>query len=133
MTTQTGTPANPRPRRIWQWADVRQRNLGMYAYILNRITGIGLVVYLYLHLGILSMLTQGPSAWDPFIELARSPLFLMLDVILFAGMLIHGLNGIRVTLNGFGVAVSAQKALFIGLMVVAAVGIVVGAITIFSK
>ncbi len=131
MTTLPGTPA--RPRRIWQWADVRRRNLGMYAYLLNRVTGIGLVIYLYLHLGVLSMLTRGPSAWDPFIEIAKSPLFLTLDVILLIGMLIHGLNGIRITLNGFGVAVSAQKALFIGLMALAALGAVGGAFLIFTK
>lgn len=131
MTTQSGTSL--RPRRLWQWADVRRRNLGMYAYLLNRITGIGLVVYLYLHLGVLSMLTRGPSAWDPFIEIAKSPAFLTLDVILLVGMLIHGLNGIRLTLNGFGVAVAAQKALFVGLMALAALGAVVGAFLIFTK
>jgi succinate dehydrogenase / fumarate reductase cytochrome b subunit len=133
MTTQSEISAPLRPRRIWQWADVRRRNLGMYAYLLNRITGIGLVVYLYLHLGVLSMLTRGPSAWDPFIEIAKSPAFLTLDVILLVGMLIHGLNGIRITLNGFGVAVSAQKALFVGLMALAALSAVVGAFLIFTK
>lgn len=133
MNTQPGVSAPPRPRRVWQWADVRRRNLGMYAYLLNRITGIGLVIYLYLHLGVLSTLTRGPSAWDAFIEIAKSPAFLTLDVILLVGMLIHGLNGIRITLNGFGVAVEAQKALFVGLMALAALSTAVGAFLIFTK
>lgn len=104
----------------------------MWAYALNRITGIGLVVYLYLHLAVLGLLAGGPQAWDSFIELARSPLFLALDVLLIAGLLIHGLNGLRVILTGFGVALRAQKALFVGLMLVAAVALVASGIKIFG-
>jgi succinate dehydrogenase / fumarate reductase cytochrome b subunit len=127
------TPLQPsRVRRAARWADVRHRGLGMIAYVLNRITGIGLVVYLYLHLAVLSLLAGGPSSWDPFITLARSPLFLALDVILIAGWLIHGLNGVRVTLTGFGVGVGSQRVMFIGLMIVAIAGLIVMALMVFG-
>ncbi len=122
-----------RPRRVWQWGDVRRRNLGMWAYVLNRLTGLGLVVYLYLHLVVLSTLTRGPEGWDPFVALAKSPAFLLLDVVLLAGLLIHSLNGIRVTLNGLGLGVGGQKPLFLGLMAVAAVAAALGAWLIFTK
>ena len=104
-----------------RWFDVRRRKAGMWAYALNRITGIGLVVYLYLHLGVLSMLIRGQSAWDSFVALARSPFYLALDVILLAGILIHGLNGLRLAFTGLGFSVGAQKALFIILMVIGAI------------
>lgn len=119
-------------RRVAQWADVRRRGLGMWAYTLNRITGIGLVVYLYLHLAVLSLLATGPDAWDTFVAIARTPAFLVLDVILLAGLLIHGLNGIRVTLNGFGVGVKAQKWMFAGLMLAALVALIASALKIFE-
>ena len=120
-------------RRAAQWGYVRRRGLGMFAYTLNRITGIGLVVYLYLHLVVLGMLAGGPSAWDPFITLAKSPAFLVLDVILIAGWLIHGLNGLRITLTGFGIGVRSQKAMFVGFMTVAVIGIVAMALAVFAK
>jgi len=120
-------------KRAAQWADVRGRGLGMWAYALNRLTGLGLVVYLYLHLVVLSQLTKGPSAWDGFVALARTRLFLTLDVVLLAGLLIHGLNGLRVTLNGFGLGVRSQKTLFIALMAVAAIALIVGAVMIYGK
>lgn len=116
-----------------RWFDFRKRRLGMYAYILNRVTAIGLVVYLYLHLAVLSLLAGGGSAWDPFITIARSPWFLMLDAVLLAGLLIHSLNGLRVALVGFGVGVNAHKAMFVGLMVIAAVVFAVGVILIFTS
>jgi succinate dehydrogenase / fumarate reductase cytochrome b subunit len=81
---------------------------------------------------ILSMLVQGPNAWDYFVNIALSPPFLALDVFLLAGMLIHGLNGIRVGLVGLGLVASRQKALFIAVMVIAAFVALVGALRIFG-
>ena len=115
-----------------RWFDVRRRKAGMWAYALNRITGIGLVVYLYLHLGVLSMLIRGQSAWDSFVALARSPFYLALDVILLAGILIHGLNGLRLAFTGLGFSVGAQKALFIILMVIGAIILLVAGLKIFA-
>jgi succinate dehydrogenase / fumarate reductase cytochrome b subunit len=104
----------------------------MWAYALNRLTGIGLVVYLYLHLGVLTLLARGQSSWDSFVSLARSPYYLALDVLLLAGILIHGLNGLRVALTGFDIGVRAQKTLFGILMLVAAVALVAAALKIFG-
>ena len=115
-----------------RWFDVRKRKLGMWAYALNRITGIGLVVYLYLHLAVLSLLTHGPGSWDAFVSLARSPYFLTLDVILIAGALIHGLNGLRVALTGFDIGVKAQKSFFVILMLVAIVALGTAAFIIYG-
>jgi len=119
-------------RRAGRWFDVRRRKLGMWAFALNRIACIGLVVYLYLHLVVLSTLSRGPGAWDAFISLVRQPYFLVLDVILLAGILIHGLNGLRVTLTGFDVGVKKQKALFSVLMLVAVVALSAAALKIFG-
>ncbi|HEV2581675.1 MAG TPA: succinate dehydrogenase, cytochrome b556 subunit [Ktedonobacteraceae bacterium] len=123
---------SPKVRRAGRWFDVRRRRLGMWAYALNRVTGIGLVVYLYLHLVILSQLLGGAKSWDAFVSLARSPFFLTLDVVLIAGALIHGLNGLRVGLTGFGIGLKAHKALFGALMVVAAIALFVAALLIYG-
>lgn len=133
-TAGRGRPATGPTRRrgIAGWFDPRGRRLGGLAFILNRVSGIGLVVYLYLHLVVLSLLAQGPGAWDTFVNIALSPPFLALNVILLAGMLIHGLNGIRVGLVGLGFVASRQRALFIALMVIAAFVAIVGALRIFG-
>lgn len=126
------TPGPARRRGIVGWFDPRGRRLGGLAFILNRLTGLGLVLYLYLHLVILSLLVQGPGAWDTFVDIALSPPFLALDVVLLTGMLIHGLNGIRVGLVGLGFVASRQRALFIAAMVIAAFVAFVGALRIFG-
>ncbi|MGH2525106.1 MAG: hypothetical protein ACRDG2_00025, partial [Actinomycetota bacterium] len=74
------------------WLDPRGRTLGHLAFVGNRITGLGLVFYLYLHLAVLSLLLRGGEAWNDFLELATTTVFLLLDVLLLFGLLYHGLN-----------------------------------------
>ncbi len=118
--------------RALAWFNVSGRKMGSWAFALNRLTGIGLTLYLLLHLGVLTLLVLGEAQWDAFIALARSPLILALDVVLIFGILYHGLNGIRVALVGMGIAVRWQKALFWGLMALGALLLAVSGWLIFT-
>ena len=72
-------------------------------------------------------------AWDNFVAIAKSPLVLMLDVVLIIGILAHGLNGLRLSLIGFGIGVPRQKVmLWIGL-VLTIVFSVLSALAVFAK
>jgi succinate dehydrogenase / fumarate reductase cytochrome b subunit len=103
-----------------RWLDPRGRHLGTWAFVLNRLTGLGLVAYLYLHLIVLSTLLRGPEAWDGLVAVFRRPVFLALDVLLVLGLAVHGLNGLRVVLVGSGLLVDRHKALLV------AAGVLVG-------
>jgi len=103
-----------------RWLDPRGRHLGTWAFVLNRLTGLGLVAYLYLHLIVLSTLLRGPEAWDGLVAVFRRPVFLALDVLLVLGLAVHGLNGLRVALVGSGLLVDRHKALLV------AAGVLVG-------
>ncbi len=94
------------------WFELRFRPTGMLAFMMHRLSGIGLVGYLYLHLVLLNQLREGPGAWSAFLRTMRSPWVTMLDAILLFGVLIHGLNGLRLTAVGFGVLVEHQKLVF---------------------
>jgi succinate dehydrogenase / fumarate reductase cytochrome b subunit len=125
----------PKPveRKPLQWFNVRGKRVGFWAYVVMRLSALGLVLYLFLHLGILSQLAIGQSAWDNFVAIAKSPLVLMLDVVLIVGMLAHGLNGVRLSLIGFGIGVPRQKVmLWIGL-VLTIVFSVLSALAVFSE
>jgi succinate dehydrogenase cytochrome b subunit len=113
-------------RRRSRWLDPRGRHLGTWAFVANRLTGLGLVVYLYLHLVILSTLLRGPQAWDGLVELFRRPVFLAFDVLLVVGLAFHGFNGLRVALIGSGLLVDRHKAML------AAAGVLAGLITLVA-
>jgi succinate dehydrogenase / fumarate reductase, cytochrome b subunit len=115
------------------WFDFRKRRLGQFAFSLNRITGLALVGYLYLHLAVLSQLLAGPAAWSGFLRRATTPVFLGLDVILIAALLTHGLNGLRVALIGSGYVPDKQKALWWTLAVFGTILLIAAALDIFGS
>ena len=114
------------------WLDPRGRTLGHVAFVGNRVTGLGLVFYLYLHLGVLSMLLFGERAWNDFLRLATSTIFLLLDVLLLFGLLYHGLNGLRVALVGMGYAPNSHRALWWAGAVIGSVVLLAAAIHILE-
>jgi succinate dehydrogenase / fumarate reductase cytochrome b subunit len=115
------------------WFDPRGRTMGSWAFAVNRITGLGLVFYLYLHLAVLSSLLRGEEAWDGFLRIATTFVFLSLDVLLIFGLLFHGLNGIRVALVGTGVVPNRQKALFWAGTIVGTLLLIYSAIHIYGS
>jgi succinate dehydrogenase / fumarate reductase cytochrome b subunit len=119
-------------RGVTGWFDPRGRRLGGLAFMVNRLSGLGVLLYLYLHLLILTQLARGPASWDAFVAIAGSPVVLAFDVLLLAGLLVHGLNGIRLALLGFGVVAGRGKALFVALMIGAVLVAGIAALRIFE-
>ncbi|HET8759382.1 MAG TPA: hypothetical protein VFM58_25410 [Solirubrobacteraceae bacterium] len=89
----------------------RGRTAGLRGFVLQRLTGVALVVYLYVHLGVLSLLLFGESSWRDFLGIVTAKSFLVFDVVLIGAVLFHALNGIRVALVGSGVAVRHERTL----------------------
>lgn len=89
---------------------------GMWAWILHRITGLGLVFYILLHTILMSVsLLSGKESFNATLSLLMGhPVFELLDTLLLGAVLYHGFNGIRILLFdvGIGVSVKSQKRLF---------------------
>lgn len=117
------TRNQPSARRFWSWFIPIRRDVGSWAFALNRITALGLTVYLFLHLIILGKLAQGPTAYDQFLELTENPFIKLGEWAVVAAAILHGLNGIRIVLTSFGVGVTRQKQLFYGFMALAVLAI----------
>lgn len=129
MTEQS---AMTRIRSAVRWFDTRRRGPETWAYALNRITGLVLVAYLYIHLAVLSLLVRGPTSYDTFVDVVRSPVFLSFDLVLIAGWLIHALNGLRLTVIGLGFGVRAQRTMLVGATVIGSVVLVVMGLLLFG-
>jgi len=98
---------------------------GMWAWILHRITGLGLVFYILLHTILMGVsLLSGKEGFDATLSvLMGNPVFELLDALLLGAVLYHGFNGIRILLFdvGIGISVSRQKIIFRIFMGVAAI------------
>ncbi|RPJ21539.1 MAG: succinate dehydrogenase, cytochrome b556 subunit [Chloroflexi bacterium] len=119
------TRNQPSARKFWSWFMPVGRQAGSWAFALNRITAIGLTFYLFLHLGVLSLLAQGPGAYDDFLVLTENPFIKLGELAVVAAAILHGLNGIRIILTSFGVGVTRQKQLFYGFMLISVLVILI--------
>ena len=115
------THNQPSARRFWSWFIPLRRDIGSWAFALNRITALGLTLYLFMHLFILGKLAQGPDAYNEFLTLTENPLIKLGEWAVVAAAILHGLNGIRIILTSFGIGVTRQKQLFYGFMALAVV------------
>lgn len=92
--------------------------VGMWAWLFHRITGLALVFYIILHIVLMgTSLLRGPETFNSVLGfLMGSTLFLILDLLLAAAVLYHGLNGIRILLFDIGIGFNRQKEIFWVLM-----------------
>jgi len=79
-----------------------KKHTGSWAWILHRITGLGLTVYILIHIIALMTLLKGPAAFNEEMALFRTSVFLVFEWLLGALVMFHALNGIRIALIDFG-------------------------------
>ena len=111
----------------------RWRYSGMLAFVIQRVTGLALLAYLFLHVLTIHQLRE-PARFDESMRMFDSPLFKLGEIGLLGAVILHALNGVRLTLIDMGVGVTAtrQRQMFWYLAVgVGAVIFVAGAIPIF--
>jgi len=71
---------------------------GMIAWALHRVAGVGVVLFLSLHIFDIFLMQFGPDVFDELLFLYRHPLLRSAELLLLFGLLYHALNGLRVIL-----------------------------------
>jgi len=89
-----------------------RKDTGSKAWIFHRISGIALIGYLFLHIYSLSSLSQGKAAFEAKMQSFSTPLFMFLEWLLFAFVLFHSLNGIRIVLVDWADGARYHRQLF---------------------
>jgi len=75
---------------------------GSLAYVLHRVTGLGLVFFLFFHIISITKANKAdPTAYDLMIKRMQEPDFKAGEILLYAALLFHGLNGMRILLVDF--------------------------------
>jgi succinate dehydrogenase / fumarate reductase cytochrome b subunit len=88
---------------------------GMAAWLLHRAAGIGILLFLFLHIVDITLVGWGPEVFDRLLFIYRALPFRILEVVLLGGVLYHALNGLRIILIDFRRAtLGFQRALFLG-------------------
>jgi succinate dehydrogenase / fumarate reductase cytochrome b subunit len=74
---------------------------GMWAWLLHRITGIGILLFLLIHIVDISLLGFGPAVYNDGIRLFDFWIARILSLAVIAAVLFHAFNGVRVMIIDF--------------------------------
>ena len=101
----------------------RGRSLGYYVWAAHRVTGLVLLVYLFVHLGTLGAVLAGEDSFDRALAFFRNPLARFFELLLVTIVVFHVLNGLRlICLDLF--PAWAQDRLAYGVLVLTALSLV---------
>lgn len=116
----TPTDAHP-PRPVTRY----RVRIGMFAWLLHRLTGLAIIGYLVIHVWGLRAVTNA-DAYNALITGYHGPLFKLGEFLLLGAVIYHALNGLRIVLIDFVGWSPKQKRLFWTLGAVAVILFVVG-------
>lgn len=74
---------------------------GQWSWLLHRLTGLGVLVFLLAHIVDTAMIGWGPAAYNEAMSIYRQPVFRVGEVILAGAVLYHALNGVRIFIIDF--------------------------------
>ena len=74
---------------------------GMWSWLLHRITGLGVLLFLLIHIVDISLLGFGPEVYNEGIALFGLTIVRILSLALIGGLLYHSFNGVRIMLIDF--------------------------------
>jgi len=80
---------------------VYQGKAGMWSWIFHRVTGVGILLFLFIHILDTALILLGPNAYNHMASFYKQPFFRPMEVALLAAILYHSLNGIRISLMDF--------------------------------
>jgi succinate dehydrogenase / fumarate reductase cytochrome b subunit len=84
---------------------------GMISWALHRITGLGVLLFLIIHIADIYVIGYGPEEFDSLLFIYDSLGFRLMEVGLVAALYYHAFNGIRIILIDFwdGAALIQRK------------------------
>ncbi len=74
----------------------KYKGKGYNAFILHRISGLGTIVFLTLHITTTATVFFAPQWFDVLVEIFRNPIIMIAEIILAFFVIYHGVNGLRI-------------------------------------
>ncbi|HQY30971.1 MAG TPA: succinate dehydrogenase, cytochrome b556 subunit [Thermomicrobiales bacterium] len=91
---------------------------GQYAFLLHRLTGIGIIGFLLVHIVDILLIGLGRDVYDHTVEFYSHWFIVPMEIALVGAVIYHGLNGLRITLIDFWkVGAARQRQMFIAVII----------------
>jgi succinate dehydrogenase / fumarate reductase cytochrome b subunit len=83
------------------YGSVYRGHPGQWFWVLHRITGVGIILFLFAHVVDTAVVGWGPEAYNRVVSVYENPFVRMLELGLVAMVLYHSFNGVKIMLIDF--------------------------------
>lgn len=94
-------------------------DISMWAWFFHRLTGIGIFVFLLVHIVDTALIGWGRDVYDAVVQLYHHPVFRVGEILLIGVVLFHALNGVRVVILDFAPQTTVYQRQMLAVVVVA--------------
>jgi succinate dehydrogenase / fumarate reductase cytochrome b subunit len=92
---------------------------GMISWAFHRLTGLGVLMFLFIHIADIFVIGYGPKQFNDLLFLYNAAGFRILEILLVGAVYYHAINGVRIIVIDFwDGAVFYQRQLFYGVVVI---------------
>ena len=111
------------------WGDV-----GQYAWVLHRATGIGVLFFLLVHIVDIALIGLGRDLYNETVAFYATPILIPMEIALVGAVIYHALNGIRILLIDFwrGGGTRYERPLFYAMLLLTVLLVLPSAILIIG-
>ncbi|GJM41093.1 MAG: succinate dehydrogenase, cytochrome b556 subunit [Ardenticatenaceae bacterium] len=88
------------------------KTTGFISFLLRRISGLALALYLFMHIWVIGSVNAGPVAFDARMATVNTPIFKLLEVLLLSAVIYHGFDGIRILIVDYFHITEYRKSMF---------------------
>lgn len=106
------------------------KTTGFVSFLFRRVSGVALVLYLFMHIWVIGSANGGPAAFDARMAMVQAPLFRFLEVALLVAVVYHGFDGIRLLIVHWFDVTEYRKSLFYAMFVLFILVSIVGGVPI---
>jgi succinate dehydrogenase / fumarate reductase, cytochrome b subunit len=99
-TAAAGAAPLIRNRGLWTAVRYRGRE-GMWTWILHRMTGLGILLFLIIHVVETATVIYYPDIYDAFLASYKTALFRVAELFIIFAVLYHAVNGLRIIIQDF--------------------------------
>ena len=109
------------------------KTTGYFSFLLRRITGIALVLYVFTHIWVIGSANRGEQAFNQTMGVLTSPLFRIGEIALLAAVFYHGFDGVRLLLVNWFKITDKRKSMLLTALVLTTLMVIAGGVPIILE
>jgi succinate dehydrogenase / fumarate reductase cytochrome b subunit len=88
-------------KRTSEFGSLYKGREGQWSWIAHRVTGVGILAFLFVHIVDTALVAWGPDAYNKVVAVYHHPIIQIMELGLVGAVIYHALNGLRVMIIDF--------------------------------